>query len=461
MTEGLSTDRWTALLTPERGRGVQGGMKHVSSAWCPREQRTYLVGGDYDGPVWENSYRQELWAFSLRERLAARADPNAGWELIDPYVALPGTIKPKHPDMMGWDYDAVRDGFWLSPGIFETSTINPPGETSARLSDPQYRFQSVMFFDRRTRRWAEVSQDVGQFFDGLHPVYDPVDDQIIRYDNDGGWGPMVSHFSCRTKVWTVGQGRSGPFTARIEQERLALDATGRLLYSVDPLSGHLYAYNLRLRTLADLGAVPQGRSGVQGWGFLEWIPSLQRLAHWSLTQHVQLIDPATMAVTPLPIGTDTDASLHGLLFYYDPTVHALVLQGGLEPTNPYLFALGLPGIPPVPPPTPPPVVPEPPIMPITTVRATLTYTTQTVGNPVAKYSYDLLNAAQALVARQEATIPVPSVDFAVPPPAPGYTVKCRTLDSLGVDIAPPQTSAPFDIAGVTITVIGAVTVQVL
>ena len=105
-------------------------------------------------------------------------------------------------------------------------------------------------------------------------------------------------------------------------------------------------------------------------------------------------------------------------------------------------------------------------MPPTMVRATLTYTQQAPPSPVtvAKYSYDLMRGGMTgsvIVEHTESPVPVSPVDFLLPPPATGYTVRGRTLDAQGVDLAPPQTSPPFDIGGVQITVIGAVTVQVL
>ncbi len=458
----LPTDRWRALETAEAGRGPTRSWKHCTWVPHPPTGRLFCFSGDHTG----TSYRNDVWSLSLAARCAG--DRNAGWRQEWPECPPSGQIQPKRPDHCGWVWIPQSaapwgDVFMLIPGLMVTRSAVMgvcAGETpDAYSSDPLFPWGEIMTFDPagpiaagRYRRWGPTLSRTNQ--SQWMTVYDEIEHQLIRFDYDGGWGGLAKHLAL-TAIY--GQGRqtqSQPLKklsgeqANLALDHLALDPRARCVYGVDsfdPSNMRLGRYWIEAKRYEDLGHLPG--NPVKNWTPLVWHPPSRTLyvfagSGFSTWREGEGFQPLVMDST-IPA-----MQARGCMAVYHPAEDCILLCGGESPDNPYLFLYRPQGDTPMPPPT--------------IIRATPTYVQQPQGgNPVVKYVYDLLDASQGLVEHNEATLPVATVDFAIPPPGTGYTVRCQTLDAGGLDLAPPQTSPSFDVAGIQITVIGAVTVQVL
>ncbi len=343
---GLANNKFVALAMPPPGRGIPGrGMKHVTWAFNPRNHRLYATGGDYDGERYQQSYRQETWSLSLAERWTNRADPVAGWRLEYPYCGPQGRVQPKHPDFVGWMWDDRRRVFWMMPGTLVPSDDVCPGETTAARDDPGFLLNRVMTFDPSTRSWADQTPNgytVGpDATETWMSVYDPVRDEIVRFGFNGGTGGVANIVNLSTKRWRVvplgvnGLGRD----VRINAEYLAPDLNGRHIYATDGIAGRLHRWDMDRRILSDLGAVPGGSFGGEGFTYSVW-DSINNVLLWyrddSKTLHVY--HPRTRRWRSVSVVTDPPGlPMRARSTVFDPAHNVLLLMGGVEPPNPYMF----------------------------------------------------------------------------------------------------------------------------
>jgi hypothetical protein len=344
--DGLPTKTFVALELPPVGKGIPGrGMKHVTWAHNPLNNRLYAVGGDYSGESFQQSYRQETWSLSLAERWANRSNPEAGWKLEYPYCGPAGQVQPKHPDFVGWAWDGRRNLFWMVPGVLVPSDDQCPGETTAGRDDPAFLLNRVMTFNPLTRTWTDQTPNgytVGpDSSDTWMSVYDPVRDEIVRFGFNGGSGGVASVLDVSKKRWSVsglgvsGQGRE----IRISKEYLAADLVERQIYVIDGASGRLHRWNMQRRTLSDLGPVPGGSVGGEGNTYPVW-DSVNQVLLWFRGENemFHIYHPDRKRWESVPVVTSPPgALLRARAAVFDPGQNVLVLMGGLEPPNPYMF----------------------------------------------------------------------------------------------------------------------------
>ena len=342
----LPANMFVALELPGLGQGIPGhGMKHVTWAYNPINKRLYAVGGDYAGEAYQQSYRQEVWSLSLAERWVKREVPATGWRLEYPYCGPTDQIQPKHPDFVGWMWDAKRSLFWMMPGTMVASNDTCPGETVDSKSDPGFPLGRVMTFDPGTRTWTDqtpngytAGPDIGETW---MSVYDPVRDEIVRFGFNGGTGGVANILDVSAKRWRVvplglgGQGRE----VRLNKEYLAPDLANRQIYAIDGLAGRLYRWSMDRRTLADLGPVPGGSLGSENITHPVW-NSVSRVLLWYRAENepFHIYHPDRRQWESVPVVTNPPGlRLRARAAVFDPDENVLMLLGGLEPGNPYLF----------------------------------------------------------------------------------------------------------------------------
>lgn len=331
-----------APAAPPWGRG----MKHVSGAFCPDNGRIYFVGGDYPGPQWPDSYRQETWSLSVADRIANPNNALAGWRLEYPYEGLGGTtVQPKHPDYVGWQWDPLLRKFWMVPGVMETTSSNPPNETPQRASDPNFIMNEVMLFDPfapMAQRWSRAGVDAGSAgADSWFSWLDPVRRKIGRI----GLGPklQVLDISVTPPVWGTAfnlPDNSKGHQPSIWKEYFAIDVAGRGVYAIDPIDAIFLRIDLDTGLFKELAPPP---------GPLESPPATNHThivfnSKWRVVEYLNIndgrlyaYDVATNAWSdahpPIPPGVTLTARLG----VYDPANDWTLWAGGVEPGNPNLL----------------------------------------------------------------------------------------------------------------------------
>jgi hypothetical protein len=338
----MAARQWIALAMPEIGKGPAGGIKHVTANVNPSNGRIYLIGGDYNGSQFEQSYRQETWSVSLLERWAGGTARNAGWRLEHPYCGSSDGVQPKHPDFVGWTWDAKRSLFWMVPGVMEISNDNCDGETTSRADDPRFLLYHLMTFDPATRRWTDMGRSIGPDVpETWMSVYDPARDEIIRFGFNGGSGAVANILKVATMAWQrIGLSANAiGKDVRINKEYLAADYTHRMIYAIDGVSGRLHRYSMDARRLEDLGPVPGGPIGRENFTLIVWDVANDVLLSWrdDLTKF-HAYHPDSKRWEELAITSNVaNVGIRGRAMVYDPGQNVTMLFGGLEPPNPYFF----------------------------------------------------------------------------------------------------------------------------
>jgi hypothetical protein len=336
----LPVNTFVALEVPPRGKGIPDESKHVTWAFNPTDNRLYAVGGDYAGA----SYRQETWSLSLAERWANRSDRTAGWQLEYPYCGSPGQVQPKHPDFVGWTWDPKRSVFWMVPGTMVAYHENCPGETAGWKDDPGFIIGQIMTFNPRTKTWT--NQAANSYTVGPHAtetwmsVYDPARDEIVRFGFDGGSGGVATILDVATKRWrVVPLGLNGAGNdIRLTKEYLAPNLARREIWAIDGIAGRLHRWNMDRRSLADLGPVPGGPLESANLTYPVWDSVNGVLLWYRSTNQFYIYHPdrkrwETVQIVTSPPGLQ----VRGRAVVFDPSSNALLLMGGLEPPNPYMF----------------------------------------------------------------------------------------------------------------------------
>jgi len=338
---------FTAILAPDKGKGVPGqGMKHVTFTYNPDNGRIYQEGGDFPGLFGEQSYRQDTYSLSIAERLADPANRNAGWRQEYAYCGPAGKVQPKHPDFVGWTWDSKRHIFWMVPGTMEVSSAgNCPGETISRVSDPAFLLNHIMTFDPIAQEWTDRGTNIGlDPAETWQSIYDPITDTIVRFGFNGGSGGVVNIYNIASNSWTrVGLGLNAlGKDIRLNKEGLTADLAHRYIYAVDGFLGRLHRFNMDTKKMEDLGSVPGGAniSGSTNDAYVAWNSNDNILYFFRLENSklyiyhpdTKIWGSPTMATSPLGLYV---AMRHAMIF--DPANDVLVMMGGVDPVNPYIF----------------------------------------------------------------------------------------------------------------------------
>ncbi|MBS3053635.1 MAG: hypothetical protein J4469_03970, partial [Candidatus Aenigmarchaeota archaeon] len=358
----IPTGVFMAVQLPYRGQGI-GYNKHVTLAWNPLDGRLYSVGGDFGGLAHEQSYRQDMFSLSIKDKWDDKTNPAAGWRLEQPYCRTDGTIQPKHPDFVGWTWDNKRNVFWMVPGTMEIASDNCAGETGSRASDPLFLAYHVMTFDPVTKKWTNQTSDTGpNVAETWKSHYDNESDSLIRFGWDGGLGAVANIYSIPTKTWSkfgLGVNALGK-DIRVNKEGSDTDSEKKQIYTVDGCSGRLHRYSIATKKIADLGPVPGGSiSGctTTNDAYVAWDSIHKVLFFWRLdTSTLHVYEPANSTWQNISTVTSpgglTPSVRHA--FVFDPGQNVLVMVGSTDTSNNnmYLFryapGVGVPITPPVP-----------------------------------------------------------------------------------------------------------------
>jgi hypothetical protein len=329
---------WVRLELPDKGKGVACGAKHVTGAWHPPSGDLFLVGGDYCGVPFEQSYRQELWRLSLRQRLANPTNRNAGWSLAYPYCGPAGLVQPKHPDFVGWLWDGAANVFRLMPGTLVPSNDVCPGETTGGVDDPGFLLGHELTFDPMTTRWKDEGRNIGPDpVDTWHTVLDPVSRKLYRAGYSGGSGGVMNVRTDGTWSRFAMQNARGK-DVRCQKEPLAFDADRRRVYCVDGISGRLHRVATDTHKVEDLGPVPGGPLGLENYTITVWDSVNRMLLYFGKDARLHAYEPDAATWTDAPMTTEP-AGVPGpspRIAIFDPGVGVGLFIGPADPPG-YLW----------------------------------------------------------------------------------------------------------------------------
>ncbi len=355
----IPAGKWIAIKTPERYKGLNYGgntyygMKHVSMAVDSKNHRIYFEGGDYMGARgFKQSYQQETWSLDLATRLANPTNRNAGWLLEYPYCGPAGQIQPKHPDTIGWVWDSKRSVFWHVPGVDVPSQDLCPGETYDYNTNPAtsahggFIQSHLMTFNPTTKKWTDVSSNVGANRSRWKSVYDPKTDTIVQFALRSG--ALARVYNIATNIWkdySLGSDANGS-TIYINNSFMAADLVDRVIYAIDPFHGRLFRYNMDTHTITDLGIVPGGPRGSSGFyeTYIAW-DSVNHVLYWfnhtSPTHNLFYVyHPTTKQWQSMSTATNLSGiNAVGRDLVFDSYDNALILMGGIDPAPPHYFYL--------------------------------------------------------------------------------------------------------------------------
>jgi hypothetical protein len=353
----MPTRQWIGLELPNKDAiGLSFGAKHLSGALNPKDGRVYFVGGDYNG----GSYIQQVLSLSIKDRLAAPANPMAGWRRDFPrgtgvpsepsgYTLCPSPpqLGPKHPDFVGWLWDERIGKFWYVPGTEVLAADNCMGESVKAVSDPYFSWGRILQYDPITGTFTDVA-DAGYGHNKTWwSVLDPLKNRILRpwY---GGPGSSLDVYDIGAKAWStkaLGPTNSLGGEVRLFQSYLGVDRSGRMVYGIS--AGRLHRFSMDLVTdstgayvLEDLGPSPITKDAETK---MAWDP------HSNVLLVVGLNDRAFYAYHPdtkqwekLEALANNGFQASGKVLFYDEVNNVLGWFGQSDPSPdvssaPYLF----------------------------------------------------------------------------------------------------------------------------
>jgi hypothetical protein len=263
-------------------------------------------------------------------------------------------VQPKHWDYCGWFWWPQQKRFVGVPGQLGDTTQQAPGETSAKIDDPNFIRDDVMTFDPALRMQPGAWQTFGSGIDWQHYGWDSwfviFDEQNQTVTRFGVGGPGVSQLNLTTKTW-------GPYynlpldpngqSISIWKEYYANDPVGRRTFMLDAINGHTYRYdwNGALSVVAPFPG-PLENPPATNHTHLVWNEK------WRVVEYLSLIDDHFYWFDPDGLygaaNTWHDAGMAasepaGLYVQCrvacrDPANDVSIWFGGVEVPNPYLFA---------------------------------------------------------------------------------------------------------------------------
>jgi hypothetical protein len=355
--------QWVALKLPRTKPIGIDGAKHISCAQNPRNERIYCVGGDYNG----GSYVDQVFSFSVKEKLANPSDPLSGLRLEFPrnhkgvsskpsgysLCADPPAMQPKHPDYSGWFWDERIGKFWYVPGLQVASSDNCPNETASSVDDPLFRWKRILQFDPATGTYTDIADAGIGFNQTWWSVLDPVTNKIIRPWYSGSNGSNLDVFDIATNTWARKRTNFNAANGNIHltKSSLAVDRESRQVYAIDHESGRLHRFSLDLPVASngfyivdDLGIVPgwvKPSTGVEPK--IAWDPKNRVVLHACLwCRNFYAYHPDTKQWETLGAVADNGVQASGKTFFYDEVNGVFGWFGQSDPSpdlasTPYLF----------------------------------------------------------------------------------------------------------------------------
>jgi len=320
--EGLNipVNTWVVRAMPTFGNGPSGDIKHLRITHNPDNGRIYFMGGDYAGPGGTQSGRNELYSYSVVDD---------SWIKEYPYCGDAGSVQPGGPDEVGWVYDTKRNIFWMIPGFMWGT---PSGGCAAT-----YVKDEIMTFDPATGKWTNQEIPILNNTLGAErnkfAQYDPEEDTIINFYWDGGHGNAVAIYHISSASWEIVKFPKPNDNARINKEYTAMDLESRTIYTMDPMKGRFYAYDMDTRTFSRLADTPVKRDNF-GITWMAW-DSVNKVVLWYFGGQIRVYHPNTNTwEDPMPILPNVPVRGNNAVF--DPHQNVLLVMGGLPP-NPYMF----------------------------------------------------------------------------------------------------------------------------
>ena len=322
------------LLSTDRTKAPSGG-KHIRWAHNPDDGLIYKQGGDHAGTPGLNvpqSSRNEMYTYDILTDT---------WTMTQPYCRTDGTAQPGGSDEHGWSWDSQRKVFWLIPGY----SLNVSGGicTQSTIINPP-----MMYYSPTTRVWTYENRKTlkdfgfGTLGEFKFSQYDAVNDEIIMMGEDRVLIYNIVNDSWRKKKF---EGLSP--TLRLSREYSAIDPVERVIYAIDRANPRLARYNMDTETMDFLATPP---STVYNQSQVYW-DSVNKVLLWFDHNQPSLGVPNPGRLHVYHPNTNTwevdkqvDHSLvppgvivRGNSGVYDPIQNVLMVLGGLEPSNPYIF----------------------------------------------------------------------------------------------------------------------------
>ncbi len=175
--------------------------KHISWAYDPVNKRYYSAGGDYGGTPGMQSYRQEIWSWEPKSNT---------WRKELNYCVGNGEFSWRHPDVVGWNFDATRGGFWFTPGMM-------PSNEELCDKGTYYRWQ-VLFFDPKNGKFNHPRQTGPDHYPGrkqgeplggdpnYFAAYLPQTDALFRIGSN-----KTAIFDIKAGQWRIKRHNGGDF----------------------------------------------------------------------------------------------------------------------------------------------------------------------------------------------------------------------------------------------------------
>ena len=330
----IPINTWIARpMSGDRTKAPSGG-KHQRLAHNPDDGLIYFQGGDHGGTPGHSyqSSRNEMYTYNILTDT---------WTLIQPYCRTDGGPQPAGSDEHGWSWDSRRKVFWLVPGY--SRDLSKGKCTQSTLISPN----TVMNYSPTKGVWTHENRRTMKNFKlsspGRHKFsqYDSVNDEIIMMGQD-----MVLIYSIEDDSWTKQKIRGGK-TLRLGKEYSAMDPVERVIYAIDRANPRLARYDIEDESIDFLATPP---STVYQQSQVYWDPVNKVLLWFDHNQrklgvhspgrlHVYHPDTDTWEVDKqvdhslVPEGV----TVRGNTGVFDPYQNVLMVFGGLEPSNKYMF----------------------------------------------------------------------------------------------------------------------------
>jgi hypothetical protein len=297
-------------------------MKHIRLAFNPVNQRGYVLGGDYSGPIGMQSGRNEVYSYSIAGN---------DWRLEHPYCGSEGSVQPSHPDEVGWVYDTKRNIFWMLPGYM--------GGDQGLCPDSKLLRGQIMTFDPETRKWdwPKRKNSGGSAGNKKFAQYDAKKDQIVRFSWTGSVASEV--YDIQKDVWSIK--RQGGQAYQIGQEYTAMDEESRQIYVIAPKESRLFVYDMDRYSFRDLGEIPARALNdhtIPVWDSVNHVLLWPQVVNRAGIITLFVYDPTSKQWEKMPMNQPEGLTVTGADALFDPIHNALMVMGGTgKPDNQRVF----------------------------------------------------------------------------------------------------------------------------